>query len=145
MRMILLCSYNVTMQLKLLVIYRIPSIVLLNGGQKGDSNSPLPKKGIQLYLEKASMKLATTLYSKLLVQITKTTLLGLNFNSRWISHIYQLKKKCFQQLNIPKVLNDSSWNSDRICLLRLYICNILVLLDYGIITCTVVSNNSLNK
>lgn len=61
--------------------------------------------------------------------------MGITFDKKlnFVSHLKDLKKKCFKSATILKVLAHKSWGSDRICLLRLYNSLIRSRLDYGAI------------
>ena len=54
--------------------------------------------------------------------VDETRFLGLIFDKKlsFISHITQLKSRCFSALNLLKVLANTSWGADRKILLRLY-------------------------
>lgn len=117
------------------------------GAEKGLAFSPSKTKVLNFTRKRHQINLQLTLYNKPLVQVTETTFLGMNFDSklRWTSHIRQLKNKCIKRLSILKVLNGSSWGSDRKCLLRLYICYIRSIMDYGNIMYATASQSTLNQ
>lgn len=76
---------------------------------------------------------ALNMYEAALPQVQECRFLGLIMDRRlkWTQHITELKQKCQTRLNLLKVLNGSSWGSDRKCLLRLYASHIRSILDYG--------------
>lgn len=117
------------------------------GAHRGLKFSPTKTKVLNFTRKRLQINLQLSLYNECLDQVTETTFLGLKFDSRlrWTSHIRQLKKKCFQRMNILKVLNGSSWGSDRKCLLRLYTCYIRSLMDYGSIIYSTASQSTLKQ
>lgn len=103
------------------------------GAVRGLRFSPSKTKILNFTRKHTQLSLHLTLYNVPLSQVDETTFLGLKFDRKlcWTSHINHLKQKCTQKINILKVLNGSSWGSDRKCLLKLYKCYIRSILDYG--------------
>jgi ribonuclease HI len=65
--------------------------------------------------------------------VSEAKFLGIIFDNKltFRSHIAHLKKKCTRNLNILKVLSNTSWGANRTCLLKIYNAVIRSKLDYG--------------
>lgn len=117
------------------------------GASRGLKFSPPKTKILNFTRQHRQISLQLTLYNEPLSQVDETTFLGLRLDRKlhWTSHINHLKQKCSQRMNILKVLNGSSWGSDRKCLLRLYKCYIRSLLDYAAPLYSTASPSNLEK
>lgn len=67
--------------------------------------------------------------------VDQVRFLGVIFDKRldWIAHVNELRKRCFNRLNILRVLSNTSWGADRISLMKVYQGLIHSKIDYGCI------------
>ncbi len=117
------------------------------GAERGLIFSSAKTKILSFSRKRQQINLHLTHHNKPLDEVTQTSFLGLKFDSglTWTSHINQLKEKCSKRLNILKVLNGSTWGSNRKCLLPLHICYIRSLMDYGSIIYSTASQSTHNQ
>lgn len=74
-----------------------------------------------------------TLYNKPIQYVNQIKFLGVIFDSKltWKQHINNLKKECYQRMNLLKALGHQKWGSSKDILIRIYQSLIRSKLDYG--------------
>lgn len=95
------------------------------------------KTKAMLFTRKRNLNRPTLkLYQQNIEYVDKLKFLGVTLDNKlnWSHHIVNLKKECFQRLNILKILGHHKWGAQKEVLLNLYRSLIRSKIDYGCIS-----------